>query len=227
MQINERYIKKLSKYNYAWMQFSVDGATEDIHDYIRGAKGAFKKVTNGIALARAYGIPVGVASTIQKKNIHQVGDLVDLAYHLGAYKHVMGQFMYAGRAVANRDDIGLSEDDIMSIKKVMIQKTEEYKGLISIQKPVDPALSLRIRMCSPNGGLLIRPNGEVRIDCLAPVRIGNVKEQSVLDIWNKAGRLAWSHPQVINYIDQIKTYKDMNEVHPRTHFEPDIDLTAY
>lgn len=225
MLINEGYIKKLAKYHYSWMQFSVDGATEEVHDYIRGAKGAFKKVINSIALARANGIPVGIASAIQRKNIHQVGDLIDLAYHLGAYKHVMGQFLYAGRAVTNGDDIGLNENDIIMIKKITHDKMIEHNNLLSIDRPVDPALSLRIKMCSPNGGLLIRPNGEVRIDCIAPVRIGNVKEQNILNIWNKVGKYAWGHPLVLEYIDQIKIYKDMNTVHPRTHYEPDIDIS--
>jgi len=54
MLINEDIVKKLSKYDYAWMQFSVDGATENVHDYIRGNKGAFRKVINGICLAKKY-----------------------------------------------------------------------------------------------------------------------------------------------------------------------------
>lgn len=225
MLINEKNIKQFAKYNYAWMQFSIDGATSEIHDSIRGVKGAFKKVIHAVALARANGIPVGIASTIQRKNLHETSDMIDLAYHLGAYKHTLGEFMYAGRAVLNQDDISLDEKDIIQIRKTILKKRNQYAGLIQILKPFDPALALRIRMSTAASGLVIRPDGEVRIDCQAPARIGNVKDKNILDIWNEIGNRAWSHPKLLEYINKINNYKDLNLVFPRTHFDPDMDLT--
>lgn len=225
MLINESNIHKFTKYNYAWMQFSIDGATESTHDHIRGVLGAFEKVVNAVALARAHGIPVGIASTIQKANLNELQDLIDLAYYLGAFKHTLGEFMYAGRAIINKSQIELNNNDISHIRKTLLKKQNQYRQQMFIQKPFDPALSLRIRMCSPPSGFLIRPNGEVRIDCQAPGRIGNVKEKNILDIWNDVGYNSWSHPQLLEYISKIKNYNDLNEVYPRTHFDPDLNLS--
>ncbi len=36
-----------------------------------------------------------------------------------------------------------------------------------------------------NDVLLIRPNGDVKFDCIAPFKIGNLKEETLQDIWNK------------------------------------------
>ncbi|MCL6748962.1 hypothetical protein DEM91_10120 [Prevotella sp. TCVGH] len=225
MLINEDNIHKFVKYDYVWMQFSIDGATESTHDYIRGAKGAFNKVVHAVALARAHGIPVGIASTIQKKNLNELSDLIDLAYYLGAFKHHLGEFMYTGRAIINKSKIELTGEDIIYIGKTLKKKRVEYAQEISIAKPFDPALNLRTHMCQPATGIVIRPNGEVRIDCQAPGRIGNVKEKNILDIWKDAGYKSWSHPKLLEYISKVMNYKDLNEVYPRTHYDPDLDLS--
>jgi len=227
MNITEKNISKFAKYNYAWFQLSIDGATEHTHDYIRGAKGSFRKVIKAASLARAHGIPVGIASTIVRQSLHEIDDLIDLAYHLGAYKITLGEFMYAGRAVGNEDEIGLDDRDIFQIRRAILKKTLQYGGLMKVIKPTDPALSLRYRMSSISTGMLIRPNGEVRIDCQAPARIGNIMESNIIDIWEKIGYKGWSQPALLDYISQIYTYKDLNTTYPRTHVDPDIDLSSF
>ena len=227
MNISERNIDKFAKYNYAWMQFSIDGSTEDVHDYVRGAKGSLKKVVKAVSLARSRGIPVGIASTIVRNNLHQVSDLIDLAYDLGAFKITLGEFMYAGRAVINKDEIGLDDKDILQIRRTIAKKSVQYGNLIQVIKAADPALSLRYRMCSIPTGMLIRPNGEVRIDCQAPARIGNIMESNIIDIWKNIGYKGWSQPELLDYISKIYTYKDLNTTYPRTHVDPDIDLSIY
>lgn len=227
MNINESNIDKFSKYHYAWMQFSIDGATEDVHDFVRGAKGSFKKVVKAASLARSRGIPVGIASTIVHPNLHQVEDLIDLAYHLGAFKITLGEFMYAGRSVRNKESIALNDSDIYQIKRSVIKKRVHYGNLFNIIKPTDPALSLRFRMCSIPTGMLIRPNGEVRIDCQAPARIGNIIESDIIDIWKRVGHKGWSHPSLLEYISKIYTYMDLYNTFPRTHVDPDIDLSVF
>ena len=225
MKINKKNIHKYAKYNYAWMQFSIDGATESVHDTIRGAKGAFKKVVTVAVLARSAGIPVAIASTIMKQNFHQIDEIIDLAYHLGAFKILLGEFMYAGRAVLCEKDISLKDDDIVLIKKSVVKKAMQYANLFQVIKPVDPALSLRYRIAAVSTGMLIRPDGEVRIDCQAPARIGNVKEDSILNIWKNVGYKGWSQPALLDYISKIKNYKDLSSTYPRTHVDADIDLS--
>lgn len=227
MNINEENIDKFAKYNYAWMQFSIDGATEEVHDHVRGARGSFKKVVRAASLARSRGIPVGIASTIIRYNLHEINELIDLAYDLGAFKITIGEFMYAGRAVRNKESISLDDKDICQIRRTITKKSIQYNNLIRIIKPTDPALSLRYKMCSISTGMLIRPNGEVRIDCQAPARIGNIMESNIIDIWKKIGYKGWSQPSLLDYISKINTYMDLHTTYPRTHVDPDIDLSVY
>lgn len=227
MNINESNIDRFAKYNYAWMQFSIDGATEEVHDHVRGAKGSFKKVVRAASLARSRGIPVGIASTIIRHNLHEINELIDLAYNLGAFKITLGEFMYAGRAVKNKESIALDDKDISQIRRVILKKSIQYANLLKVIKPTDPALSLRYKMCSISTGVLIRPNGEVRIDCQAPARIGNIMDSSIIDIWKKIGYKGWSQPSLLDYISKIYTYMDLHNTYPRTHVDPDIDLSIY
>lgn len=223
--ITAQNIDKFAKYNYAWFQLSIDGASSVTHEFVRGAKGSFDKVINAALLARSRGIPIGIASTIVRPNLHEVDALIDLAYNLGAFKITIGEFMYAGRAITNKDEIALADKDIRHIRNVIIRKRSQYGRLINIIKPADPALALRYRMSSPATGLLIRPNGEVRIDCQAPARVGNVKKSNIFNIWNNVGYKGWSHPELLDYIEKIYTYKDLNNIYPRTHVDIDLNLS--
>jgi len=52
----------------------------------------------------------------------------------------------------------------------------------------------------PNRVVVIRANGDVRLSCLAPFVIGNVREESLQDIWLNKGVNAWRHPDVVRYL---------------------------
>lgn len=60
---------------------SLDGATEEVNDGIRG-KGSYKKTMKGVVAAHARGIPMVVKFTINSKNFSQIEDIVMLANDL-------------------------------------------------------------------------------------------------------------------------------------------------
>jgi len=167
-----------------------------------------------------------MASVFMKPNMEQVEQLIDLAYILGVDKMICGEFMYAGRAIKNASNIELSPEELEVISQKVKQKQKKYAGELTIQKVIEPALSLRYRMVQKSFGLLIRPNGEVRIDCQAPIRVGNIMENSFLEIWSEIGKYGWDHKKTLDYIKKIKNYTHLKEVKPRTHFDPDIDLSS-
>ena len=54
-----------------------------------------------------------------------------------------------------------------------------------------------------NAGGIIRPNGDFRLDCMAPFTIGNVFEKSIKEMWLEKGIDAWQADAVKNFIDSI------------------------
>ena len=85
-------------------------------------------------------------------------------------------------------------------------------------------ISLRFRVVESNSVILIRPNGDVKFDCLAPFVIGNVREKNLADIWRDIGCNAWNHSRVREYVASLKKVEDMLVVHPRAHVDKDERL---
>lgn len=74
---NIHLIKKFKK-NLTRMCFSVDGATSEIHDIIRG-EGSFERVMKSIDLCNQLGIQVTIQFTVNKKNFDEFKKIVSLA----------------------------------------------------------------------------------------------------------------------------------------------------
>lgn len=71
-------------------------------------------------------------------------------------------------------------------------------------------------------GGIIRPNGDFRLDCMAPFTIGNVLEKSVKEIWLEKGIDAWKSDAVKNYVAAID--EDTQEGNVKNHVDLDFAL---
>ncbi len=63
--------------------FSLDGATEEIHDGIR-EEGSFRNLMRAVTLCESRGIGFLLQMCVNARNIHQVDEMAILASHLGA-----------------------------------------------------------------------------------------------------------------------------------------------
>lgn len=76
--LNDEYIQKLKSLKLRTLGISLDGSSPEIHDYIRGVKGSFKKVTWAIDKAKKENIPVSVITTLTKYNIYDLPYILNL-----------------------------------------------------------------------------------------------------------------------------------------------------
>ncbi len=68
--------------------FSLDGATEAIHDSNR-AEGSYRRVLQAVSICRHKEIPFGIRTTVTKKNIDQLEEIALLAAKIGAEELVL------------------------------------------------------------------------------------------------------------------------------------------
>ena len=66
------------------VSFSLDGSTAESHDHFRRVEGSFDAVLQGMAYARAIGMPFQVNSTISKINVSELPGILDLTIQSGA-----------------------------------------------------------------------------------------------------------------------------------------------
>ena len=217
--LTKEKVKRLAKYRYFWFQISIDGSTAEIHDDFRGVDGSFENAVKGALEISNAGIPLVIAHTVTPKNLNFVEDMVQLSYRLGANSIILGEVMPSGRAYAN-EDIILNEEQ----KNLLLGKFEElgkkYQGKITIQRSAEMKHQLERYSNEVNAGGIIRPNGDFRLDCMAPFTIGNVLEKSVKELWLEKGVGAWQSQKVRDFIDSIN--EDNREGNIKNHVDADI-----
>jgi MoaA/NifB/PqqE/SkfB family radical SAM enzyme len=220
--MDERNVKRLSKYDYYWIQVSIDGSRPEIHDKIRGVKGSWKKAVNAAKMISQAGLPLVISHVIQRDNIDYLDEMLRTSYLLGAKRIITGKFTFSGRAILNRKEIDIDYSKIKDVYQLLKTRRNEYEGRMNIMTSTDPTFYLRYRILEPSSVLLIRPNGDVKIDCILPFKIGNVLDEEISSIWDRIGKSAWKNNEIIEYIKSIKEERDMISKHPRPYVDDDV-----
>lgn len=216
MLVTPEIVEKLSKYRFDWLQVSIDGSRPEIHDDIRGTK-SWHKAIRAASLVHEAGIPLVIAHVIAKQNFDYLDEMVDMAYFLGANQIIIGPVEYSGRATENYGELALTADQRESLYRKFKSKYCQYANRMAVKITLDEVMTFRYRMVENNGVLLIRPNGDVKFDCILPYVIGNIRKQSIQAIWDEIGHNVYEHPTVQECVRKLKSEEDVLK------YLPDID----
>jgi len=219
--LSEELIKQISKFDFYWIQISIDGATAETHDKLRAKAGSWERALKSAFLIKQAGLPLVIATTLSEHNLTELDDIIDLAYLLGAHRIVLDEFTPIGRGYSNFDQLKIQTNGELWHTRLK-NKLEEYTGRMEVARGMPPEISLRYDSCMPCSAFIIRPNGDVRLDCIAPFVIGNVRKEPISEIWKKRGRDAWKHPRVQEFVKSIKTPESFLESLPRPFSDEDI-----
>lgn len=181
--LDESYIKKLCKYKWYWIQISLDSHKSAIHDSIRGIQGSYDRVINAIKNLNSYNLPVVISSVICKKNIHDIEGLVKLANKLNVKMVLFSPVLPVGRGKTN-GALQLDKKEYLEYCSEIEKVSKKYTKIIvksaqSYENQINNTNSL------PPLGVLIRPNGDVKTDCISNEIVGNVFKMSLNTIWKK------------------------------------------
>jgi len=207
--VDEKMINKLSNYSYRWFQVSIDGYRPEIHDHIRGRKGSWKRAVNAAKLAADAGLPLVIAHLITKENIEDFEDMIDLALALDALEIIADEAIFTGRASDIYTKLKLSEKETKKFIEILKRKRVEYSDVISIRCSTSPPIQLRQYSLEPNKVALIRPNGDVKLDCITPFVFGNIKRESLQEIWDNGLNCGWKNKKVEQFIESVKHPEDL------------------
>lgn len=220
--VNDKIIRRLGHYKYAWMQVSIDGLTPNIHDSFRGRKGSWHRaVAASVAISNA-GIPLKIACSLPPTEIDNVDQYVEQAYRLGASAVILGDIMPSGRALDN-EHLAMTPQVKEKLLDRICKARARFKEKIDVQTSSFMKLQLRQATSGPIDSVIIRPNGDVRLDCIAPFVVGNVTATSFCDIWKSLPGDIWKHPLVNRYIDSVSNYTGTSSM-IQNHLDADISL---
>jgi AdoMet-dependent heme synthase len=205
--IDDTVVEKLKKLQkIRCVQISLDGASSVSNDLIRG-KGSFEKALSGIRLLRKNGIQVNIMFTLQRKNISDLGAIIDLASAEGVRFLTIERCVPTGSGAGIRTEM-LSSAEIQRAFNYISQRAEQQihetgSTIITRSRPLwvmcnkkTPQSELNTNtqvggICSVGlDGLCILPDATVLPCRRLPIPIGNLKDTSLLKIWHTS-KLLW------------------------------------
>lgn len=193
--LNKENIEKINNLKLKTLTVSFDGGSEESMDFVRG-NGTYNKTLNGLKnLNKYYKGHYSIKTTLMKNNINQLEELIQLAINVGCRVIKFNCVRPDGRASDNANKIILTpEEYLQTIKKIEFLK-DKYKEIISIKAPLniyskepyDFINELGFGCFAGKESICIDPLGNVRPCSHFPKEFicGNVKEESLLKIWNK------------------------------------------
>lgn len=221
MLLDKEKAKKFAKYRYFWFQISIDGSTAELHDSFRGVEKSWENAVNGAMEITANGIPLVIAHSVTPETLDHLEDMVKLACSVGVGSIMIGEILPSGRAVYN-EDILLTRDQRNYLYEQIDELSKKYANKIRIERSMSVSSSMERYGNQPNSGCIVRPNGDLRLDCMAPFVIGNVLEESIKDIWYKKGRDAWHNRRVLDYIESLDNESQKGNI--LNHVSEDIKI---
>ncbi|MET1101493.1 MAG: TIGR04053 family radical SAM/SPASM domain-containing protein [Pyrodictiaceae archaeon] len=106
--LDENVLKALAEHGVSSISISLDSASPDIHDSIRGVKGTWRKTIEAIKTAINIGLRVQVNTVVMRSNVYELPYMVKLLRELGVETWEVFYLIPVGRA-AKREDLTPSE----------------------------------------------------------------------------------------------------------------------
>jgi MoaA/NifB/PqqE/SkfB family radical SAM enzyme len=184
------------------VQVSLDGGSRPTFNRIR-VLGEFDRVLEGIRHLREADVPIEINFSPTGFNIHEIGDVVDLAYDLGAYSFYTGRTMYTGNAVKAWRHLEVPDGQYETFFDTLRAKADEYKGRMRVYFHEAGLLDeLRYRLEEPAALFIVLPNGLVKLINALPFICGDLRTQTLGEVWGNFQR-AWRDPRVAAFIDEL------------------------
>lgn len=186
MLIDDGLAGRLSKMDMLYLQVSLDGATAEVNDRIRG-EGTFEKALRGIECLARHKVPFSINTVLTRLNFPQLESLRAMAGEFGAELRV-SRFRPSGRGKGSKDALGPSTNQLEAFAEWleahdMVRTGDSFFCLTSEnrrRKGLDMCGAAKMTCC-------VSPNGEV-YPCAflqePAFQSGNLRHMALKEIWD-------------------------------------------
>lgn len=194
------------------LQLSLDGINAFQHDSFRGYIGSFDKVLECIEYATKLNLDIAVACSPNKLNHKTISTYIDFCYQLGVKSARFMPLIPMGRA-SNMGKLLLTSEDYLKLQITINEKKNEYQYKdfnVEWGDPLDHYSRL------PNNDysytMDIKSNGDVALSPYINIVAGNVRNNSIQEIWDNGFNKIWHNEKIQNFIKNITNIYDINEL---------------
>jgi radical SAM protein with 4Fe4S-binding SPASM domain len=172
-------IKRIRELSFLDVDVSLLGATPRTHDAIVGRPGSFQKVVKAIGLLRKDGIRVNVKVTILKQNFPEMKEMKALVEDLDA-RLVMSPLIFPMRRGKSVAHMRIDDEEMRAYYRTMIPFDE-------LEKEEEKAEEVSFLTCQTGKTFCcINPKGEVYPCIMLPIVVGDLRKNSLKEIWHTA-----------------------------------------
>jgi radical SAM protein with 4Fe4S-binding SPASM domain len=203
----EEKLQRLISYYPQTVGVSIYSANPDIHDATTQIKGSWEKSIRTIKTLIAAGIRVVMKCPLMQHTIYGYKELVKLCDTLGAAQQITinltpttdGNQQVCRHQVTDINDLTLLFSDSQLTLAVDINEPDNSRrNLVGNERPCAAGVTI----------LSISPNGAVYPCVNMPLTVGNVREQSIVDIWKQSRTLAAWQSIVLNDFNECGMYSE-------------------
>ena len=184
--VDRSLAKRLSALRLLYLQVSLDGATADVNDTIRGT-GTYQKILYGMDCLAAEGVRFSINTVLTRTNFSQLEILRKMAGQYGAELRV-SRFRPSGRGKKSKAYLGPTKDQLETFSDWLneydlVRTGDSFFCLTSEKrrrKGLDMCGAAKMTCC-------VSPKGEI-YPCAflqeTPFLVGSVRNSSFKDLWD-------------------------------------------
>lgn len=185
------------------MALSVDGGAPESHDSFRGEVGSFSQTIAAAKWASNVGVPLQINTTVCADTVDELPAIRSLVSELGAVLWSVFFLVPIGRgriltpiSPANADDImdwlltvraeesfGIKTTEAPQYRRVALQQAG---GHGSPKHSLQDKIGRRTGIIAGDGFMFVSHTGDVFPSGFLPLAVGNVREESVVDLYREA-----------------------------------------
>ncbi len=196
--IDRRIAKRLKEASLE-VQVSIDGDIAEIHDTMRGVRGAFDRAISGIKLLQEEGNCISVCTTSTKLNVDRIPNIIELMQNLGIENYRVQGIIPIGRGKANIKELGLSPNRMRNLVEYLERKNIPILsfGFTLKAPPIAPVDYCESGACSAaTSSCSITPEGIV-VPC---TYFWGMRGESLRD---NTFQWIWENSKLLNYFRSI------------------------
>ena len=188
--ITEKVVEKMIECGVQGVAISIDSLEPAKHDHFRGGPDAWKHSVRALDLCRANGLQALVQTTVMDMNYDEIPELLAFARDKGAWSFNLYFLVQTGRGQQMND---LSPERTEAMLSNLVDWQDEYRPML-VRSKCAPQFK-QIAYARGVGGLesggcmagtqycRITPQGDVTPCPYMTVVAGNVRDQSLAEIW--------------------------------------------